>query len=100
LEKKKPHHDLAAIKVAFSTVAGLRMTRTAQDCALGLGMKLQDVVVVVQALTRTTFYKSMTSEADSTVWQDVYHPTWNSVTLYLKFTTDPKGHLIISLKEK
>jgi motility quorum-sensing regulator/GCU-specific mRNA interferase toxin len=100
LEKKKPHHDLAAIKVAFSSVAGLRMTKTAQDCALGLNMTLEDVVGIVRGLTRSTFYKSMTSEADSTVWQDVYHPTWNGVTIYLKFTRDPKGHLIISLKEK
>ena len=100
LEKKKPHYDLAAIKLAFSTVGGLRMTRTAQDCALSLGMNLQDIVTVVQGLTRTTFYKAMTSDADSTVWQDVYHPTWKSVALYLKFTVDPKGHLIISLKEK
>jgi motility quorum-sensing regulator / GCU-specific mRNA interferase toxin len=100
LEKLKPHYDLATIKSTFSTVAKLRMTRTASNSALALGMSLQDVVDVVQQSSRGSFFKSMTSEADSAIWQDVYHLSWGGLVLYVKFTTDPNGYLLISLKEK
>lgn len=76
------------------------MTRTAQDAALRLGMTLQDVVRVVQGMTRRQFYKSMTSHADHRVWQDVYHVPWGSLVLYVKLTMDDLGRLILSMKEK
>ena len=50
----------------------LRMTRTAQDAALRLGITREDVVQVVQSMKREHFYKSMTSFDDHRVWQDVY----------------------------
>lgn len=100
MEKRKPHHDLASIKATFITVEALRMTRTAHNCALGLGLLLQDVVDLIQELTRAQFYKSMTSTANAALWQDVYHVPWSGIVLYMKFTTDAEGYLVISLKEK
>ena len=32
------------------------------------------MLAVVMALTATDFYKSMTTYADHTIWQDVYRP--------------------------
>ncbi len=55
---------------------------------------------MVQQSSRGSFFKSMTSEADSAIWQDVYHLPWGGLVLYVKFTTDPNGYLLISLKEK
>ena len=100
MEKLKPHYDLSSIKASFSAADKLRMTRTAHDCALGLGMLLNDVVVLIQATERTHFHKSMTSKANTAIWQDVYHVPWQDIVLYLKFTTDAEGYLVISLKEK
>jgi motility quorum-sensing regulator / GCU-specific mRNA interferase toxin len=100
VEKRKPHYDLASIKATFATVDALRMTRTAHDCALALGLLLQDVVALIQEMTREQFYKSMTSKANVALWQDVYHVPWSSTVLYVKFTTDAEGYLVISLKEK
>ena len=100
MEKLKPHYDLATIRATFSTVASLRMTRTAHDSALALGLLLQDVVDLIQSMTREQFYKSMTSAAASSIWQDVYHVPREGAVLYVKVTTDPKGYLLISLKEK
>ena len=100
MEKRKPHYDLDAIKATFAKVEALRMTRTAQDCAFRIGMPLQSVVDVIQSMTREQFYKSMTSQANRAVWQDVYHAPWHGIVLYLKFTTDAQGYLVISLKEK
>ena len=100
MEKRKPHYDLASIKATFATVDALRMTRTAHDCALALGLLSQDVVDLIQETTRGQFYKSMTSKANVALWQDVYHVPWGDIMLYVKFTTDAEGYLVISLKEK
>ena len=42
----------------------------------------------------------MTSLADDRIWQDVYLVPFERTVLYLKFTTDAEGHLVISFKEK
>jgi motility quorum-sensing regulator/GCU-specific mRNA interferase toxin len=100
VEKRKPHFDLAIIKATFAKVETLRMTKTAQDSALALGLLLKDVVAIIQTMTRQQFYKSMTSAMNSAIWQDVYRVPWNSSLLYVKFTMDAEGYLVLSLKEK
>jgi MqsR (Motility quorum-sensing regulator) toxin of toxin-antitoxin system len=61
MEKRKPTYDLEGFRQECSSVKALRMTRTAQDATLRLGLLLEDVVQVVQTMTRGHFYKSMTS---------------------------------------
>ena len=100
MEKLKPHFNLASIKAAFSTTLKLRMTKTASNSAMDLGLVLQDVVTLIQGTTREQFYKSMTSERNSAIWQDVYHVPWVDTVLYVKLTTDASGFVLISLKEK
>jgi motility quorum-sensing regulator / GCU-specific mRNA interferase toxin len=100
VEKRTPHYALDSIKATFTTSASLRMTRTAQNTAFCLGILLADVVNIIQAMTREQFYKSMTSLADHRIWQDVYQVPFESLVLYVKFTTDAQGYLVISFKEK
>lgn len=100
VEKLKPHYPLVDIKAALCAVTVLRMTRTARNYAFEAGMTLQAVVDLVQGIDAAQFYKSMTSIADHTVWQDVYHVPFDELVLYVKFTVDPDGYLLISLKEK
>jgi motility quorum-sensing regulator / GCU-specific mRNA interferase toxin len=100
VEKKKPHYDLGTIKATFSKVPTLRITKTALSCAESLGLSLQDIVGIVQGMTREQFYKSITSMASSAIWQDVYHVPHERIVLYVKFTTDTEGYLVISFKEK
>jgi len=74
MEKKKPHYDLGVIKSTFSTVDGLRVTVTGLTFAtLDLGLTEDELVSLVQSVERKHFYKSMTSQGDHRVWQDVYH---------------------------
>ena len=57
-------------------------------------------MAVIQALSRKDFDKSMTLLADQRVWQDVYKPKFGGRMLYVKFTFDAQGALLlISLKE-
>lgn len=100
MEKRRPHYDLASIKAAFTTPASLRITKTALTTAEALDLTLDDIVTIIQGLGQARFYKSMTSLADSRIWQDVYHAEFGGLVLYVKFTTDSEGYLVISLKDK
>jgi len=100
VEKRKPTYDLASIRAAFLDENSLRLSRTAIRCVRSLGFSRTDVVEVIQALRPSHFYKSMTTYADHTVWQDVYHARHQGIDLYVKFQMAPGGYLIISFKER
>lgn len=100
MEKRKPTYDLDSFKSEFGTVARLRMTGSARNAAFALGFSLQDVVDVIQRMTRQQFFKSMTSLGDPRVWQDVYHVPCEGLVLYVKLTVDDDGKLVIGFKEK
>lgn len=99
-EKRKAHYSLTEIKATFSTVKALRMTYTASQCALELNITLATIVTIIQGMTSGQLYKSMTSHADATIWQDVYRVPYGALTLYVKFTVDWQGYLLISFKER
>lgn len=101
MEKRRPHYDLVSIKSTFSTVGGLRLTETSLTFAtLDLGLSDAGIVDLIQSVERIHFYKSMTSVRDHRIWQDVYHLPFEARLLYVKFTTDDSGYLLISLKDK
>lgn len=72
MEKRGRTYDLEEIKKAFSDVDDLRITRSGYRTAVALGMRRRDIVDVVRSLKSSDFYKSMTTYADSRIWQDVY----------------------------
>lgn len=74
MEKRTPHCKLAVVK-ALVEAGKVSATRAARTGAAGLGLELSDMLAVVMALTPEDFYKSMTTYADHTVWQDVYRPS-------------------------
>jgi len=101
VEKRKPHHDLDAVKKAFSAPDSLRVTRTALKDAMRMDFMRAGMVEIIQSMKRKHFYKSMTSLADHTIWQDVYHVPWGDKVLYVKFTWERvTGFLLLSFKEK
>lgn len=100
MEKLKPHYELAEIKAAFADPARLNRSFVSRQGADALDMDDKDVVAVIQALTAADFEKSMTSTADSRIWQDVYKPKVGGRTFYVKFTLDAQRTLfLISFKE-
>jgi motility quorum-sensing regulator / GCU-specific mRNA interferase toxin len=76
----------------------VRTTHAARAGASELGFDLADMLAVVMALTPTDFYKSMTTHADHTIWQDVYRPSTQAGEVYLKLTVIDDV-LIVSFKE-
>jgi motility quorum-sensing regulator / GCU-specific mRNA interferase toxin len=73
---------------------------TAANGAEDLGMDEQAVVDVIAGLTGRDFDKSMPSDINPAIWQDVYKPIIDGRELYVKFTLDARGELLlISFKE-
>lgn len=96
MEKHTPHCRLPIVKTLVAE-GRVRITRRAVIGAAALGMDAQDMVDVVSALVPGDFYKSMTTHADHTVWQDVYRPTTAAGDVYLKLTV-MDDVLIVSFK--
>jgi len=75
-------------------------TATALRGADALGLTWNEALGVVFGLQRGMLFKSMTTHADSRVWQDVYHaPCPNGKTAYIKLTLRD-GAVVIQFKEK
>jgi motility quorum-sensing regulator/GCU-specific mRNA interferase toxin len=97
VEKSTPHCKLTIVK-AFVEAGKVRATRSARIGATALGLEFSDMLAVVMELTPADFYKSMTTHADYTVWQDVYRPSTQAGDVYLKLTVIDDV-LIVSFKE-
>ena len=74
MEKSTPHCKLSLIKTMIRA-GKVRTTRTAPEGATRLGLNFDGMLAVIQALSSSDFYKSMTTHEDHRVWQDVYRPS-------------------------
>lgn len=98
MEKGRPHCKLSVVK-ALVEAGQVRATASAFNGARELGINdLAGMCAVVLALSADDFFKSMTTHADHTVWQDVYRPSTQAGDVYLKLTVID-GVLIVSFKE-
>ncbi|WP_407277659.1 type II toxin-antitoxin system MqsR family toxin [Aromatoleum evansii] len=97
MEKRTPHCKLSVVK-ALVEAGMVRTTHAARTGANELGLEFSDMLAVVMALTPADFYKSMTTHADHTIWQDVYRPSTQAGDVYLKLTVIDDV-LIVSFKE-
>lgn len=97
MEKRTPHCKLFVVK-RLVEAGRVRTTHSARTGASDLGLELAGMLEVVMALTPADFYKSMTTHADHTVWQDVYRPSTHVGDVYLKLTVIDDV-LIVSFKE-
>jgi motility quorum-sensing regulator/GCU-specific mRNA interferase toxin len=97
---RRPHYPLNTVKAAFADATRMNRTMTAASGADDLGLDEQAVVEVIACLTARDFDKSMPSEINPAIWQDVYKPVAGGRDLYVKFTLDARGELLlISFKE-
>src|SRR5580692_8727354 len=98
MEKRTPHCELSRVKVLVEA-GKVRTTQTARVGAVALGLSYSDMLAVVLALKQADFYKSMTTYADHTIWQDVYRPKTSAGDVYLKLTVIDDV-LIASFRER
>ncbi|MDO8591507.1 MAG: type II toxin-antitoxin system MqsR family toxin [bacterium] len=99
MEKNTPHCKLEKIKSLIKEDK-VRATGTAQAGARLVGVaNLDAMCAVIMAMTSANFFKSMTTNADHRVWQDVYHTSTGGYAVYVKLTVID-DLLIVSFKEK
>lgn len=96
-KKRTPHTSLAVVKELVRSCK-VRTAHSARAGANDLGIDFQGMLDVVMLLTPADFYKSMTTLADHTIWQDVYRPYTSAGDVYLKLTVIDDV-LIVSFKE-
>ena len=98
MEKRVPHYLLAAIQGQMNSVETMNLTQSAQFGIRAAGMVTAEALEVVQGLSRSDFYKSMTTNKDHRVWQDVYRGQWRRKSLYIKFQQAGE-YFVVSFKE-
>jgi motility quorum-sensing regulator/GCU-specific mRNA interferase toxin len=97
----RPTHDLEAIKSVFSNTRDLNVTGTALRNAFALGYGRQEIVDVIQTIEPGNFYKTMPSEKNPGLMQDVYRVPDGDLELYVKFTLDLIAEFkLLSFKER
>jgi len=67
MEKRSPHYLLSAIQEQMSSVEAMSLTQSAQLGIRAAGMVTAEALEVVRGLSRSDFYKSMTTLAASQV---------------------------------
>ena len=99
MEKWRPHCKLSRIKILVES-GKVRATASALEGARSLGIDdLAGMCDLILSLRTDHFYKSMTTLADHTVWQDVYRAVISdNLRVYLKLTVF-QDVLIVSFKE-
>ncbi len=101
MEKRRPTHNLEAVKRVLGNDVTLSMTVPAFRSAATLGFDRSGVAAVVRGMTREMFYKSMTTYGDHRKWRDVYHVPAGRLILYVKFEADVvTACRLVSFKEK
>jgi len=105
MEKRVPHYSLAGIQAKVAAVGIAAFSKAAIDGGRAMGLKSAEMLQVVLGLQRQDFYKSMTTYADSKVWQDVYHAAVETSigpnTAYIKLTMFGEDRPpVIQFKEK
>ena len=99
MEKKVPHYALDLIHAEVRQRGVDAFTRTALDGGRDMGLRFEQMVAVICGLTRKHFFKSMTTFADHTIWQDVYHAPTPAGLAYVKLTLR-SGTVVIQFKRK
>jgi motility quorum-sensing regulator/GCU-specific mRNA interferase toxin len=103
MEKRKPHYDLKMVKSLLCSEETRQITQTSRKGAVFLGyMDELDMVSLIETITSRNFFKSMTSQYDPCLWQDVYRIVdENGQKIYVKLQLWPtnKKAAIIQFKE-
>lgn len=99
-EKRVPHYDLMEVRRIVARLGVRAFTKAALDGGRMMGLTTSEMLATIAGLSPKDFYKSMSSYADHTLWQDVYRAmTVNQKEAYIKLTL--RDHApVIQFKER
>lgn len=95
---KIPTYSLESIKTLIKEGKS-RITKTALLEASIHDLTDIDIKKAVLLLDSSDFYKSMQSEKNELIWQDVYHKMYLGINWYIKVQLIEKA-IVVSFKEK
>lgn len=99
-EKKTPHYKLSLIKNLISQKK-YQITHTAINNAMcDFNINAEEILSHILQIENSCFYKSMTSEYDNKIWQDVYHLKVGKYVAYIKLQIVSDEGVIIQFKRK
>ena len=99
-EKRIPHYKLDLIKKLIQQ-RKYQISKTAIENALcDFGFTYKDLITQVLRIESSYFYKSMTTEHDNKLWQDVYHVPINKSYAYVKLQIVSDESVVIQFKRK
>jgi len=95
----KPTYPLTLVKGLINDGSWV-LTAVAEDDAMALGFDQDDVRdCICNHLSETHFYKTMPSEKNPKLMQDVYHITYENQPLYVKLQVNLNA-VVISFKAR
>lgn len=102
MEKQRPNYDLKKIKSLLCSEDTRIITDLSRDGAVLLGyMDDEDMISVIEILTNANFYKSMTSNFNPKIWQDVYNTVdEEGRKLYIKLQISLDGQKAVLVQFK
>lgn len=98
MEKRKPHYPLTQVKAVVAARGAEAFTATALSGGYAMGLDMESMLKVVAGMPGRCFVKSMTTQIDHRLWQDVYHADTPAGPAYVKFTLRSDGSIVISFK--
>ena len=101
MEKRNPTYDSKLSSLRSGLWKNSQSPSARSGDATALGFEPINIVETIQSITKKMFFKSMTTYADHTLWQDVYHVPIDEITLYIKFQAHRITEFrVMSFKEK
>ena len=101
MDKLRPHDDLVQVQAEVAAQGVAAFTKTAIDGGRAMGLTTREMLAVIANLGPSNFYKSMTTLANHTLWQDVYRAaTPIGREAYIKVTRRRDGPPVIQFKER
>jgi len=99
-EKLKPHYNLCELQKLLQKNKTRHFTRNSILGAHELDLSVTQMKGIVLSLRRINFIKSMTSDHDRTLWQDVYNISKDRIPIYIKLQKNHIGEaVVISFKK-
>ena len=99
-EKRTPHYNLNRIKELIRQREYHIRKIALENAMCDFDLKPKDIIFYVLGIENSYFYKSMTSEYDNKLWQDVYHVPIGKDTAYVKLQIVSDESVVIQFKRK
>ncbi|MFA5354614.1 MAG: type II toxin-antitoxin system MqsR family toxin [Thermodesulfovibrionales bacterium] len=99
--KRKPHYDLRHLKELLNNQSSRIIRDIAIQNAVSIGYaNVDEMLSVINNLCSQHFYKSMTSEQNCKLWQDVYKFIDEDEKLYIKLQLSINGDRAVLIQFK